>query len=60
MFIAQTRLFLEKYFIFKGISRRKVELEEIQKSQSSDTPIEEQELKTQEVVEEKSSHVEQD
>ena len=37
-------------FISKGINGRKVELEEIQESQSIDTPMEELEQETQVVV----------
>ncbi|KAI5431047.1 hypothetical protein KIW84_035267 [Lathyrus oleraceus] len=52
VFVARTGVFLEKDFISKGISGRKVELEEIQESQSIDTPLEELEQETQVVVEE--------
>ncbi|KAI5383626.1 hypothetical protein KIW84_070849 [Lathyrus oleraceus] len=47
MFVALTGVFLEKDFISKGTSGRKVELEEIQESQSIDTPMEELEQETQ-------------
>ncbi|KAI5419503.1 hypothetical protein KIW84_043608 [Lathyrus oleraceus] len=47
VFVARTRVFLEKDFISKGISGRKVKLEEIQESQSIDTPMEELEQETQ-------------
>ena len=50
MFVARTWVFLERDFISKGISGRKVELEEIQESQSIDTPMEELEQETQVVV----------
>ena len=50
VFVARTGVFLEKDFISKGISGRKVELEEIQESQSIDTPMEELEQETQVVV----------
>ncbi|KAI5435338.1 hypothetical protein KIW84_021951 [Lathyrus oleraceus] len=43
-----------------GISGRKVELEEIQESQSIDTPMKELEQETQVVVEEQPAQVEQD
>ena len=60
VFVARTGVFLEKDFISKGISGRKVELEEIQESQSIDTPMEELEQETQMVVEEQPAQVEQD
>jgi len=60
VFVARTGVFLEKDFISKGISGRKVELEEIQESQSIDTPMEELEQETQVVVEEQPAQVEQD
>ncbi|KAI5414875.1 hypothetical protein KIW84_040362 [Lathyrus oleraceus] len=60
VFVARTRVFLEKDFISKGISGRKVELEEIQESQSIDTPMEELEQETQVFVEEQPAQVEQD
>ena len=41
VFVARTGVFLEKDFISKRISGRKVELEKIQESQSIDTPVEE-------------------
>ncbi|KAI5428527.1 hypothetical protein KIW84_033492 [Lathyrus oleraceus] len=41
VFVARTGVFLEKDFISKGISGRKVELEEIQESQGIDTPMDE-------------------
>ncbi|KAI5446042.1 hypothetical protein KIW84_014038 [Lathyrus oleraceus] len=50
VFVARTGVFLEKDFISKGTSRRKVEFEEIQESQSIDTPMEELEQETQVVV----------
>ncbi|KAI5420903.1 hypothetical protein KIW84_044660 [Lathyrus oleraceus] len=50
VFAARTGVFLEKDFISKGTSGRKVELEEIQESQSIDTPMEELEQETQVVV----------
>ncbi|KAI5389872.1 hypothetical protein KIW84_075252 [Lathyrus oleraceus] len=50
VFVARTGVFLEKDFISKGTSGRKVEFEEIQESQSIDTPIEELEQETQVVV----------
>ncbi|KAI5407518.1 hypothetical protein KIW84_053684 [Lathyrus oleraceus] len=50
VFVARTGVFLEKDFISKGISGRKVEHEEIQESQSIDTPMEELEQETQIVV----------
>ncbi|KAI5411575.1 hypothetical protein KIW84_056585 [Lathyrus oleraceus] len=50
VFVARTGVFLEKDFISKGISGRKVELEEIQESQSIDTPMEELEQETQVLV----------
>ncbi|KAI5436266.1 hypothetical protein KIW84_022655 [Lathyrus oleraceus] len=50
VFVARTGVFLEKDFISKGTSGRKVELEEIQESQSIDTPMEELEQETQVVV----------
>ncbi|KAK2382604.1 secreted RxLR effector protein [Trifolium repens] len=58
--VARTGVFLEKEFISKGISGRKVELEEIQEPQSNDTPMEEQEQETQNVVEEQPAQVTQD
>ncbi|KAI5429868.1 hypothetical protein KIW84_034448 [Lathyrus oleraceus] len=60
VFVARTGVFLERDFISKGISGRKVELEEIQESQSIDTPMEELEQETQVVVEEQPAQVEQD
>ena len=60
MFVARTGVFLENNFISKGTSGRKVELEEIQESQSIDTPMEELEQETQVVVEEQPAQVEQD
>ncbi|KAI5442786.1 hypothetical protein KIW84_011708 [Lathyrus oleraceus] len=60
VFVARTGVFLEKDFISKGTNGRKVELEEIQESQSIDTPMEELEQETQEVVEEQPAQVEQD
>ncbi|KAI5444231.1 hypothetical protein KIW84_012740 [Lathyrus oleraceus] len=60
VFVARTGVFLEKDFISKGISGRKVELEEIQESQSIDTPMEELEKETQIVVEEQHAQVEHD
>ncbi|KAI5410333.1 hypothetical protein KIW84_055723 [Lathyrus oleraceus] len=60
VFVARTGVFLEKDFISKGISGRKVELEEIQESQSIDTPMEELEHETRVVVEEQPAQVEQD
>ncbi|KAI5437994.1 hypothetical protein KIW84_023936 [Lathyrus oleraceus] len=60
VFVARTGVFLEKDFISKGISGRKVELEEIQESQSIGTPMEELEQETQVVVEEQPAQVEQD
>ncbi|KAI5409861.1 hypothetical protein KIW84_055351 [Lathyrus oleraceus] len=39
VFVARTGVFLEKDFNSKGISGRKVELEEIQESQGIDTPM---------------------
>ena len=60
VFVARTGVFLEKDFISKGTSGRKVELEEIQESQSIDTPMEELEQETQVVVEEQPAQVEQD
>jgi hypothetical protein len=51
VFVARTGVFLETIFISKGISGRKVELKEIQESQSSNKPIEEKEQETQEVME---------
>ncbi|KAI5389289.1 hypothetical protein KIW84_074805 [Lathyrus oleraceus] len=50
VFVARTGVFLEKDFNSKGISGRKVELEEIQESQGIDTPMEELEQETQIVV----------
>ncbi|KAI5436821.1 hypothetical protein KIW84_023081 [Lathyrus oleraceus] len=50
VFVARTGVFLEKDFNSKGTSGRKVELEEIQESQSIDTPMEELEKETQVVV----------
>ncbi|KAI5435633.1 hypothetical protein KIW84_022156 [Lathyrus oleraceus] len=50
VFVARTGVFLENNFISKGTSGRKVELEEIQESQSIDTPMEELEQETQVVV----------
>ncbi|KAI5415287.1 hypothetical protein KIW84_040652 [Lathyrus oleraceus] len=50
VFVARTGVFLEKDFISKGISGRKIELEEIQESQSIDTPMEELEQETQMVL----------
>ncbi|KAI5443592.1 hypothetical protein KIW84_012294 [Lathyrus oleraceus] len=50
VFVARTGVFLEKEFNSKGTSGRKVELEEIQESQSIDTPMEELEQETQVVV----------
>ena len=50
VFVARIGVFLEKDFISKGISGRKVELEEIQESQGIDTPMEELEQETQIVV----------
>ena len=50
MFVARTGVFLEKDFNSKGTSERKVELEEIQESQSIGTPMEELEQETQVVV----------
>ena len=47
-------------FISKGINGRKAELEEIQESQSIDTPMEELKQETQVVVEEQLAQVEQD
>ncbi|KAI5390023.1 hypothetical protein KIW84_075374 [Lathyrus oleraceus] len=52
VFVARTGVFLEKDFISKGINGRKVELEEIQESQSIDTPMGELEQETQVVLEE--------
>ncbi|KAI5405545.1 hypothetical protein KIW84_052365 [Lathyrus oleraceus] len=52
VFVARTGVFLENDFISKGISGRKIELEEIQESQSIDTHMEELEQETQGVVEE--------
>ncbi|KAI5383241.1 hypothetical protein KIW84_070592 [Lathyrus oleraceus] len=52
VFVTRTEVFLEKDFISKGISGRKVELEEIQESQSIYTSMEELEQETQVVVEE--------
>ena len=60
VFVARTGVFLEKDFISKGISGRKVELEEIQESQSIDTPMEELEQKSQVAVGEQPAQVEQD
>ena len=60
VFIAQTGILLEKDFISKGISGRKVELEEIQESQGIDTPMEELEQETQVVVYEQPTQIEQD
>ncbi|KAI5430550.1 hypothetical protein KIW84_034942 [Lathyrus oleraceus] len=60
VFVARTRVFLEKDFISKGISGRKVELKEIQESPSIDTLMEELEQGTQVVVEEQPAQVEQD
>ncbi|KAI5410452.1 hypothetical protein KIW84_055817 [Lathyrus oleraceus] len=60
VFVAQTGVFLEKDFISKGVSGKKVELEEIQESQSIDTPMEKLEQETQVVVEEQPTQVEQD
>ncbi|KAI5436310.1 hypothetical protein KIW84_022689 [Lathyrus oleraceus] len=60
VFIARTGVFLEKDFISKGISGRKVQLKEIPESQSIDTPMEELEQETQVVVEEQLVQVEQD
>ncbi|KAI5443509.1 hypothetical protein KIW84_012231 [Lathyrus oleraceus] len=60
VFVARTGVFLERDFISKGISGRKVELEEIQESQSIDTPMEELEQETQEVMYEQPVQVEQD
>ena len=60
MFVARTGVFLEKDFISKGISGRKVKLEEIQESRSIDTPMEELEQESQVVVEEQPAQVEQD
>ena len=48
--VLRTGVFLEKEFVSKGISGRKVNLEEIQDPQISDTPKEEQEQDTQTVV----------
>ncbi|KAI5436873.1 hypothetical protein KIW84_023119 [Lathyrus oleraceus] len=50
VFVARNGVFLERDFISKGISGRKVELEEIQESQSIDTPMEELEQETQIIV----------
>ncbi|PNX65478.1 hypothetical protein L195_g062621, partial [Trifolium pratense] len=47
-------------FVSKGISGRKVDLEEIHDPQSSDTPIEEQEQDAQEVVTENPTQVTQE
>ncbi|GAU49783.1 hypothetical protein TSUD_369070 [Trifolium subterraneum] len=58
--VARTRVFIEREFISKGISGRKIELEEIQESQSSDIPMEEQEQDTQVVVEEQPAQITQD
>ena len=60
VFVARTGVFLEKDFISKGISGRKLKLEEIQESQSIDTAMEELEQETQVVVEEQLAQVEQD
>ena len=60
VFVARTGVFLEKDCISKGVSGRKVELEEIRESQSIDTPMEELEKETQLVVEEQPAQVEQD
>ncbi|KAI5420235.1 hypothetical protein KIW84_044142 [Lathyrus oleraceus] len=49
MFVARTGVFLEKDFS-KGTSGWKVELEEIQESQSINTPMEELEQETQAIV----------
>ncbi|KAI5417802.1 hypothetical protein KIW84_042426 [Lathyrus oleraceus] len=50
MSVVLTGVFLEKDFISKRTSGRKVELEEIQESQSIDTPMDELEQETQVVV----------
>lgn len=41
MFVTQTEVFLENDFISKGINKRKLQLEEIQESQSIATRMEE-------------------
>ncbi|KAK2396677.1 putative mitochondrial protein [Trifolium repens] len=60
VFVARTGVFLEKEFISKEISGRKVDLEEIQESQSIDEPVEEHEQETQVIVDEQPAQVEQD
>ena len=60
VFVTRTGVFLENDFISKGTSGRKVELKEIQESQSINTLMEELEQETQVVVEEQLAQVEQD
>ena len=60
VFVARTGVFLEKDFVSKGISGRKVDLEEIHDPQSNDTPMEEQERDAQDVVTENPAHITQE
>ncbi|CAJ2644822.1 unnamed protein product [Trifolium pratense] len=60
VFVARTGVFLENDFVSKGISGRKVDLEEIHDPQSNDTPMEEQEQDAQDVVTENPAHVTQE
>jgi len=48
--VARNGVFLEKDFVSKRISGRKVDLEEVQDPQSNDIPMEEQEQDSQTVV----------
>ena len=59
VFVARTGVFLEKEFIYKGISGRSVELEEIQEPPIIGQTMEEHEQQPQDVVEEQPAQVEQ-
>ena len=60
VFVARTGVFLEKEFISKGTSGRKVEVDEIHEPQKSDLPMVEQEQASQDVVEEQPAQVTQE
>ena len=59
VFVARTGVFLEREFVSKGTSGRKVELEEIQETQGNIDPLVEHEQASQEVVEQEPAQVTQ-
>ena len=58
--VSKNEVILEKEFVSKGISGRKVDLENVQDPQSSDIPMEEQKQDTQTVVTENPTPITQE